>query len=85
MCMIPAPLPFAEQQRLENFALYDIPDTAPEKDFDYLLELASLICDCPSGSITFIDKDRQWFKAAKPWLVPVRTTTAASLTATTAL
>lgn len=42
---------------------YNLLDTAPERDFDELVELASLICETPISTITLIDEARQWFKA----------------------
>jgi PAS domain S-box-containing protein len=50
------------QNELEE---YDILDSAEEKSFDDLVDLASLICDCPVSTITFVDSKRQWFKARK--------------------
>jgi PAS domain S-box-containing protein len=45
--------------------LYDIFDSAEEKSFNDLVDLASLICNCPVSTITFVDGKRQWFKARK--------------------
>lgn len=58
-----AELPRMEELRLADLAMYDLLDTAPEKEFDELRELAAQICNCPVSSITLIDKDRQWFKS----------------------
>jgi len=63
--MIPAPIPANEEQRLADLGLYDILDSAAEQDFDDLAHLAAQVCNCSMASITFIDKDRQWFKARK--------------------
>ncbi|MFY1045981.1 ATP-binding protein [Chryseobacterium sp. GP-SGM7] len=52
-----------EQNRLKALYSYDILDTATEKDFDELTELAAAICDTPISLISFVDKDRQWFKS----------------------
>ncbi|MBE9584864.1 PAS domain S-box protein [Mucilaginibacter sp. JRF] len=60
-----APVPRNEQERLASLQSYHILDTATEKDFDELAELASAICDTPVALISFVDKDRQWFKARK--------------------
>lgn len=62
---MPAPIPANEEQRLTDLYLYDIMDTEAEKDFDDLASLAASICNCSMATITFIDKDRQWFKARK--------------------
>lgn len=58
-----AELPRMEELRLADLAMYDLLDTAPEKEFDELRELAAQICNCPVSLITLIDKDRQWFKS----------------------
>ncbi len=60
--MIIAQLPRSEDIRLADLQLYDILDTANEKEFDELRELAAQICNCPVSLITLIDKERQWFK-----------------------
>lgn len=52
-----------EEQRIENLYSYDILDTAGEEEFDDLIKLACYICQCETAMISFIDKDRQWFKA----------------------
>ena len=38
-------------------------DTAPEQSFDDLAQVASEVCDAPVAFVTFVDRDRQWFKA----------------------
>jgi signal transduction histidine kinase len=60
-----APLPENEELRLMDLSSYDILNSVEEKEFDDLVELVSLICKCPMAAISFIDKDRQWFKSAK--------------------
>jgi len=52
-----------EQKRLEALYSYDILDTDTEKDFDDLTALAAAICDTPISLISFVDRDRQWFKS----------------------
>ncbi len=58
-----AELPTDEELRLKDLFSYDILDSESEKEFNDLVELAGQICNCPMSMITFIDSDRQWFKA----------------------
>ena len=55
--------PKEEVRRLAALREYNILDTAPEKDFDELVALASAICETPISTITLIDESRQWHKA----------------------
>ncbi|HEY5826120.1 MAG TPA: GAF domain-containing sensor histidine kinase [Cyclobacteriaceae bacterium] len=52
-----------DAKRLAALKEYNILDTAPEKDFDELVALASAICETPISTITLIDENRQWHKA----------------------
>lgn len=52
-----------ETERLNTLQLYNMLDTASEKAFDDLTLLASSICGTPISLVSFIDKDRQWFKS----------------------
>lgn len=52
-----------EQKRLEALRSYSILDTDEEADYDDLTEIAAAICDTPIALISFVDKDRQWFKS----------------------
>lgn len=38
-------------------------DTLPEQAYDDIVEAASALMDVPIAAITFVDEDRQWFKA----------------------
>lgn len=60
-----AAIPTNEKRRLQDLHSFNILDSDSEDDFNDLVELVSQICHCPIVSITFIDKDRQWFKATK--------------------
>ncbi len=53
-----------QEQRLEALRGYDILDTPKEADFDDVVQLAAQICKVPTCLISFVDADRQWFKAA---------------------
>ncbi|KAA0129319.1 PAS domain S-box protein [Chryseobacterium sp. SN22] len=55
--------PSEEQKRLAALRSYHILDTAAEKDFDELTELAAAICNTPIALISLVDEDRQWFKS----------------------
>lgn len=59
------PVPYNENERLKALRNYQILDTAHEKEFDRLTELASLICDVPISLVTLIDEKRQWFKSVR--------------------
>ena len=63
MAHIAPPLPPDEADRLAALEDLGILDTEPEKEFDRLVQLATAICHAPIGAITFIDSQRQWFKA----------------------
>ncbi|TWR28555.1 PAS domain S-box protein [Mucilaginibacter achroorhodeus] len=54
-----------EEERLSALYSFRILDTATEQDFDDIAELAAAICDMPISLISFVDKDRQWFKSVK--------------------
>ncbi len=57
------PLPENEAERLAALADYAILDSPPEGEYDDLVRLASLLCDAPMALVTFVDRERQWFKA----------------------
>jgi GAF domain-containing protein len=52
-----------EADRLAALRDYRILDTPPEPDFDDVATLAGAICEAPMALISFIDRDRQWFKS----------------------
>ncbi|MGA5305419.1 GAF domain-containing sensor histidine kinase [Nucisporomicrobium flavum] len=59
-----APLPDDEAARLAALHDAQVLDTPAEDDFDDIAMLASEICATPVGMVTFVDRDRQWVKAA---------------------
>jgi formate hydrogenlyase transcriptional activator len=59
-----ARLPDDEQERLDALRTYEILDTPAESGFDDLARLAANLCGTPMALVTFVDADRQWFKAS---------------------
>jgi GAF domain-containing protein len=53
----------SEAERLAELESFAILDTAPEIQFDRVVNLARLLFDTPTATVTLIDRDRQWFKA----------------------
>jgi hypothetical protein len=49
--------------RLEDLKSYQIMDTPPEEELNELAQIASAIFDTPVSIISFIDEERQWYKA----------------------
>ena len=60
---VPAPLHPRENVRLARLRDYEILDSEPEAVFNDLIALASYVTETPLGAISFVDRDRQWFKA----------------------
>lgn len=58
-----ASLPTNETKRLDALKRYRILDTPAEQAFDDFAFLASTICETPIALMTFVDSERQWFKA----------------------
>jgi diguanylate cyclase (GGDEF)-like protein len=53
-----------ESGRLRALGAFDLMDSAPEAEFEELVELAAAICETPIGMISVLDERRQWFKAS---------------------
>ncbi|GGE82230.1 PAS domain S-box protein [Sphingomonas prati] len=49
--------------RVDALLACGILDTPPERDFDDLAALAADICDTPIALVSFVERERQWFKA----------------------
>ncbi len=49
--------------RMQTLHSYNVLDTPHEAEFDDIVQLASSICDTPISLISFLDTDRNWFKA----------------------
>lgn len=58
-----APIPPDEEKRLARLYSYNILDSLDEKEYDQVALLVSQICETPMANISFVDRDRQWFKA----------------------
>jgi len=58
------PIPLNEQARLELLRQYQILDTAAEQVFDEITALAASICQTPICLLTFVDRDRTWYKSS---------------------
>lgn len=57
-----------DEARLSALRQYDILDSAQEPGFDRIVRLAQRLFDVPISLISFVDRDRQWFKAQAGWL-----------------
>lgn len=55
--------PSNETLRIKALQSYGVLDTIPERVFDDIALLASQICDTPIALVSFVDSQRQWFKA----------------------
>jgi GAF domain-containing protein len=56
--------PQTESGRLLALERLEILDTGPEREFDDLARLASQVCETPFALISFVDRDREWYKSA---------------------
>ncbi|MCW5719032.1 MAG: sensor domain-containing diguanylate cyclase [Bauldia sp.] len=54
-----------EAKRLEALDRYDILDTPPEESFDRIGRMIRRLLKVPMSIISFIDRDRQWYKASE--------------------
>jgi PAS domain S-box-containing protein len=61
--MKPAPPTSDETNRLAALHRYEILDTEPEREFDDLTLLAATVCGAPQARVSFVDRDREWFKS----------------------
>lgn len=57
------PIPFNDHERLAEPYRFDILDTLPEEAFDRLTALTALTFNTPIALVTFVDRDRHWFKS----------------------
>ena len=54
-----------EDDRLASLRSYAVLDTAPERAFDVLADLAALVCETPVAAVSLVDRHRQWWKASQ--------------------
>jgi len=59
----PAAIPANEEERIARLRMLAILDSDPEVMFDSLTRLAAEIFEVPIALVSFVDTDRQWFKA----------------------
>ncbi|MDT7856052.1 PAS domain S-box protein [Rubrivirga sp. S365] len=62
--LVVRPAPPDEGARLVALDRYAILDTPPEESFERAVRLAAALFDVPIAFISFLDAERQWFKAA---------------------
>lgn len=60
---LPNIIPEHDEERLKTLYAYRILDTPPEKVFNKIANLAVHIFHTPVALISFVDRDRVWFKA----------------------
>jgi signal transduction histidine kinase len=61
--MVEHTIPVNEAQRLAALERYSILDTPAEVAFDRMVRIVARIFAVPIVMVTFVEKDRQWFKA----------------------
>jgi len=54
-----------QEKRLQTLASFQILDSLPESDYDNITKIAAELCQTQIALITFLDRDRQWFKSAE--------------------
>ncbi|MHB2028977.1 MAG: sensor domain-containing diguanylate cyclase [Acidimicrobiales bacterium] len=59
------PKPPNEEERLAELESLHILDSEAEERFDHVTRLAQRLFGVPFAAITFIDRDRQWFKSSQ--------------------
>ena len=61
--MSSALLPTDESERIAALRSLAILDSAPEPEYDAIVRLTSIFCETPISLLSFVDNDRQFFKA----------------------
>ncbi len=57
--------PVDDTERLQALQRYGILDTPMEPAYDELADIAGHVCEAPVALVSFVDRDRQWFKSAQ--------------------
>ncbi|WP_176083185.1 PAS domain S-box protein [Martelella sp. HB161492] len=52
-----------EEKRLKALYELNVLDSAPEPEFEALVQAAAIVCGTPISLISLLERDRQWFKA----------------------
>ena len=58
------PLRVNEEEALRSLQEFGILDTERHESFDVITRLATKVLGCPVSLISFVDKDRQWWKSS---------------------
>lgn len=61
---LPLARPHTEQFRLAALQRYQILDSAPDADIDFLTAMAARLCAMPLACVALVDSERVWFKSA---------------------
>src|ERR1700761_2229772 len=61
--MFSAPVPDNDAERVATLHSYGILDSPPEQAYEDVTAFATYICATPYSTITFVDRERQWFKS----------------------
>lgn len=64
------PSHLAEARRVHELRRHHILDTPPDRRFDLIAESAAGLYRAPIALVTFLDGQRQWFKAAVGLILP---------------
>ncbi len=54
-----------DDERLEALHSYKIMDTPPEPSYEKLIDLVHAVCQGAWSAVTFVARERQWFKAIR--------------------
>ncbi|MGV1918193.1 sensor domain-containing phosphodiesterase [Rhizobium sp. 22-785-1] len=57
------PIPNDDEERIEVLDSFALMDTAPEQEYDHIIQMASRIFDVPIVLISLVHRNRQFFKA----------------------